>query len=392
MSFMMFPPEFNSGLMYSGAGSGPLMAAASAWDELAADLEATAASYQTVLAAIDRDDMVGSDLGADGCGHGALRGLAGRLPRVKPPRPRLRPGLPPLPTRVRSRDGSACGDRRQPSVVGGVGGHQLPGPEHAGDRGHRGAIHGDVVPGRHDDGHLRDGLPAGRRVACSRPRRRRQAMAGRPPMPPRRLSRSELRHQPPARTLATDLQSAAQCSGRNPRAHRLTAVMGSTSLGDCRRITGTLQSRPRGRSLTHDGCQPTAMDSILPVQATYYATMLASMPAKMLISLSNSMGCQPGDAGGPTGHAGRRHPTPRRQDESLAGRHIRPDAGVRIADQCSAGVSAIGWVGCRFRTVGRKRPQRWSARRRCCRPTASARRLHPRDCPTARSPKRSWVP
>jgi PPE-repeat protein len=49
MSFMMFPPEINSSLMYSGAGSGPLMAAASAWDELAADLEATAASYQTVL-------------------------------------------------------------------------------------------------------------------------------------------------------------------------------------------------------------------------------------------------------------------------------------------------------------------------------------------------------
>jgi PPE-repeat protein len=49
MSFMMFPPEINSSLMYSGAGSGPLMAAASAWGELAADLEATAASYQTVL-------------------------------------------------------------------------------------------------------------------------------------------------------------------------------------------------------------------------------------------------------------------------------------------------------------------------------------------------------
>lgn len=50
MSFMMFPPEINSGLMYSGAGSGPLMAAASAWNELAADLESTAASYQSVLA------------------------------------------------------------------------------------------------------------------------------------------------------------------------------------------------------------------------------------------------------------------------------------------------------------------------------------------------------
>jgi PPE-repeat protein len=34
----------------------------------------------------------------------------------------------------------------------------------------------------------------------------------------------------------------------------------------------------------------TATGSILPVQAIYYATMFASMPAKMLISMSNSMG------------------------------------------------------------------------------------------------------
>ena len=49
MSFMMFPPEYNSALMYSGAGAGPLMAAASAWDELAADLETTANSYLAVI-------------------------------------------------------------------------------------------------------------------------------------------------------------------------------------------------------------------------------------------------------------------------------------------------------------------------------------------------------
>src|SRR5580704_6229369 len=59
MSFMMFPPELNSSLMYSGAGSGPLMAAASAWDELAADLESTAASYQSVLAQLTGASWLG---------------------------------------------------------------------------------------------------------------------------------------------------------------------------------------------------------------------------------------------------------------------------------------------------------------------------------------------
>ncbi|MBV9723332.1 MAG: PPE family protein [Mycobacterium sp.] len=49
MSFMLFPPEVNSGLMYAGAGAGPLISAATAWDELAADLEGTAGSYQTVI-------------------------------------------------------------------------------------------------------------------------------------------------------------------------------------------------------------------------------------------------------------------------------------------------------------------------------------------------------
>src|SRR6202789_3085479 len=59
MSFMMFPPEVNSSLMYSGAGSGPLMAAASAWDEVAADLESAAASYQAVLAQLTGTSWLG---------------------------------------------------------------------------------------------------------------------------------------------------------------------------------------------------------------------------------------------------------------------------------------------------------------------------------------------
>jgi PPE-repeat protein len=49
MSFSLIPPEINSALMYQGAGSGPLLEAATAWDELAADLESTATQYQTAV-------------------------------------------------------------------------------------------------------------------------------------------------------------------------------------------------------------------------------------------------------------------------------------------------------------------------------------------------------
>jgi PPE-repeat protein len=52
MLFGMLPPEINSGLMYTGPGSGPIMAAATAWDGLAADLYSTAASCQSVISGL----------------------------------------------------------------------------------------------------------------------------------------------------------------------------------------------------------------------------------------------------------------------------------------------------------------------------------------------------
>jgi PPE-repeat protein len=49
MDFGALPPEINSGRMYSGPGCGSMLAAAAAWDELAADLHSTAASCQAVI-------------------------------------------------------------------------------------------------------------------------------------------------------------------------------------------------------------------------------------------------------------------------------------------------------------------------------------------------------
>ncbi len=47
--FAARPPEINSALMYSGAGAGPMVAAASAFSNLSGELSATAASYQSVI-------------------------------------------------------------------------------------------------------------------------------------------------------------------------------------------------------------------------------------------------------------------------------------------------------------------------------------------------------
>lgn len=49
MDFGALPPEVNSARMYAGPGAGPMLAAAGAWDGLAADLHSTATSYQSVI-------------------------------------------------------------------------------------------------------------------------------------------------------------------------------------------------------------------------------------------------------------------------------------------------------------------------------------------------------
>jgi len=52
MNFSVSPPEINSAQMYSGAGSGPMLAAASAWDGLASELDSAANSFSSVTSGL----------------------------------------------------------------------------------------------------------------------------------------------------------------------------------------------------------------------------------------------------------------------------------------------------------------------------------------------------
>ncbi|WP_024443640.1 PPE domain-containing protein [Mycobacterium sp. UM_WGJ] len=49
MDFALLPPEVNSLRMYSGAGAGPMLAAASSWDALGAELHSAGLAYASVL-------------------------------------------------------------------------------------------------------------------------------------------------------------------------------------------------------------------------------------------------------------------------------------------------------------------------------------------------------
>src|ERR1700744_2825640 len=59
MDFGALPPEINSARMYAGPGSGPMLAAASAWDGLAAELQSTASSYGAVISDLTGESWVG---------------------------------------------------------------------------------------------------------------------------------------------------------------------------------------------------------------------------------------------------------------------------------------------------------------------------------------------
>lgn len=60
MSYFAFPPEINSGLMYAGAGAGPFMAAAAAWNNLAAELSTTAAQYESIITELTTEQWTGA--------------------------------------------------------------------------------------------------------------------------------------------------------------------------------------------------------------------------------------------------------------------------------------------------------------------------------------------
>ena len=59
MDFAVLPPEINSARMYAGPGAGPMLAAASAWDGLAAELHSAASSYQSAITSLTAGPWLG---------------------------------------------------------------------------------------------------------------------------------------------------------------------------------------------------------------------------------------------------------------------------------------------------------------------------------------------
>jgi PPE-repeat protein len=59
LDFGALPPEINSARIYAGPGSGPLMAAASAWNSVAGELNSAATGYGAVITRLANEEWVG---------------------------------------------------------------------------------------------------------------------------------------------------------------------------------------------------------------------------------------------------------------------------------------------------------------------------------------------
>ena len=59
MFYAAFPPEINSGRMYTGPGSGSMRAAAAAWEGLATEIQSTVSSYSSVIDSLTSGSWIG---------------------------------------------------------------------------------------------------------------------------------------------------------------------------------------------------------------------------------------------------------------------------------------------------------------------------------------------
>jgi PPE-repeat protein len=284
MSFMMFPPEVNSSLMYSGAGSGPLMAAASAWDELAADLEATAASYQSVLAQLT---------GATWLGPSSARMAAATAPYVD--WLALTSGQA-AQTSAQARFAAAAYEGAFASTV--------PPAVIAANRALLAALVATNFLGQNTpaiaatEAHymemwFQDGLTMDTYATVSQ---QAVVLPQQTPAPTASDGGTSANAAAAAQSTAnsasstgTNLATALQnlfpsLSSNSTSSNGLSSAM-STVMSDL----GVPASAQTAINAAVAPVTGTATSSLLPIQAVYYATTFASMPVKMLMSLSNSM-------------------------------------------------------------------------------------------------------
>ena len=161
MDFGIYPPEINSGRMYTGPGSGPMLAAAQAWGSLADELYTAASTYQSVVSELTSGAWSGPSSTAMTAAAGTyVEWLSATAAQAEETAAQARAAAAgyeaafamtvPPPEIAANR-----------SLLAALVATNFLGDEHTGDRGHRGAVRRDVGAGRSSDVRLR-GFVSGR--------------------------------------------------------------------------------------------------------------------------------------------------------------------------------------------------------------------------------------
>jgi PPE-repeat protein len=278
MSFMMFPPEINSSLMYSGAGSGPLMAAASAWSELAADLESTAASYQAVLAQLT---------GAAWLGPTSARMAAATAPYVDW-----------LATTAGQAAQTSAQAQFAAAAYEGAFAGTVPPAVIAANRALLAALVATNFLGQNTPAiaateaqymemWFQDGLTMDTYALTSQ---QAVVLPQQTPAPTTSDGGTSANAAAAAQsTSSTGTNLATALQNLFPSLTGNSSTTSSNGLSSAASTVGVPAATQSAATTAATTVADTATGSILPVQAAYYLTMFASMPAKMLISMSNSM-------------------------------------------------------------------------------------------------------
>ncbi len=92
MNYAVLPPELNSLRMFTGAGSAPMLAAAVAWDGLAAELGSAASSFGSVTSDLASQAWQGPAAAAMAAAAAPYAGwLSAAAGQIRPDLPRRRP-------------------------------------------------------------------------------------------------------------------------------------------------------------------------------------------------------------------------------------------------------------------------------------------------------------
>lgn len=279
MSFALFPPEVNSALMYSGAGAGPLLGAASEWSALAADLEATATSYQTAVTNLTTGPWVG------------------------PSATRMAAAAQPFIAWLQSTAAQAAQTGAQATAAAGA--YEtaftgtVPPPVIAANRALLAALVATNILGQNTPAiaatemhylemWIQDGLTMDTYAASSH---HAAALPQHTPAP--QVSSGSPGH------LATSMQSMLTNATTQLTQHAATQPMAPMDDGGAsgHAMSAAANSVPAHSLLNSllpaasgSGSPPPLNSSaLLPLQAAYYGAMMASMPARMLMGLGNSM-------------------------------------------------------------------------------------------------------